>query len=576
MGHGNPFPRLTSSNVTRLHAEISSSSSSSSSDDNEDNDDDENYSFIPAVFNTPPTDHKPARPGDDLHPDELAYPNSSDWPDDNEIFTFITENLFSVPGKPESGAAFFTVQRRGEDITLPIRYRIPILWTAKYLSASLKLDLTNNEWDTYRLSILHVSESLAALLNAAKEGIPVQNPSLKERRWNFAGFDRMAVRYRHGSLIPTLYADSLRRMGRRSMRRGLLDSVNHLSRCCHADSLRVDWKRWALKGVHKFELTEAEIENGMTEESMRGGLVERDGAWIWDAALEPDLPKRLSRPESHPAPPQSQSIHVPIPQSWQNGIKVSNSYRKRKREESTELPPSPTLLPVSSASNELKPVSVNALRAQLLPTPISGTTQTQPLPESEILSTLLTQITSLQTLQSTTSAENRWLRDECRGVKRQVGRLRKYLADSPKSSSPQPQGTKWSRNPLGHLLHSPPPSPQGGEDLDLDIDMDLVYPDSPPIKTEDVSSSLPPPPTPTTPLIDEDILEIWTLPSASVSSGTNGTTTQQVSSNGVGRGDPRSRRKVFVAKAGGLRVIWGFGSLAFREENSKLLCRIVS
>ena len=178
-----------------------SSSSSSSSDDNDDNDDDENYSFIPAVFNTPPTDHKPARSGGDLHPDELAYPNSSGWPDDNEIFTFITENLFSVPGKPEPGAAFFTVQRRGEDITLPIRYRIPILWTAKYLSASLKLVLTNNEWDTYRLSILHVSKSLAALLNSAKEGIPVQNPSLKERRWCFAGFDRMAVRYRHGSLL---------------------------------------------------------------------------------------------------------------------------------------------------------------------------------------------------------------------------------------------------------------------------------------------------------------------------------------------------------------------------------------
>ena len=86
------------------------------------------------------------------------------------------------------------------------------------------------------------------------------------------------------------------------------------------------------------------------------------------------------------------------------------------------------------------------------------------------------------------------------------------------------------------------------------MDIDLVYPDSPPIKTEDVSSSLPPP-KPMTPLIDEDILEIWTLPSASVSSGTNRMTTQQVSSNGVGRGDPRSRRKVFVAKAGGLRVI---------------------
>ncbi len=113
---------------------------------------------------------------------------------------------------------------------------------------------------------------------------------------------------------------------------------------------------------------------------------------------------------------------------------------------------------------------------------------------------------------------------------------------------------EWSRNPLG-LLHSLPLSPQGAEDLDLD--MDLVYPDSPPVKTEDVSSSLPPP-TPMTPLIDEDILEIWTLPSVaqpSVSNGTNGTTTQQVSANGVGRGDPRSRRKVFVAKADGLRVI---------------------
>ena len=152
-----------------------------------------------------------------------------------------------------------------------------------------------------------------------------------------------------------------------------------------------------------------------------------------------------------------------------------------------------------------------------------------PRKRNATLSTLLTQITSLQTLQSTTSAENRQLRDEC--TVEEV---------SPKSSSsPQPP-SPTRRKPRSRHGHGHGP---------------LVYFNPPQFEKEDVSSSLPPPPTPTTPLIDEDILEIWTLPSASVSSGTNGTTTQQVSSNGVGRGDPRSRRKVFVAKAGGLRVI---------------------
>ena len=101
---------------------------------------------------------------------------------------------------------------------------------------------------------------------------------------------------------------------------------------------------------------------------------------------------------------------------------------------------------------------------------MNGTTQMQrnPHPNWKPLFTLLSQTTSYQTLQSTTLAENCWLRDQEGGwtVKDSHQVLFFTLAS----------GDQVIQNSSAALTVSV--SQQGGEELDLDTDtdMDPVYP----------------------------------------------------------------------------------------------------
>lgn len=130
------------------------------------------------------------------HPDELPYPKESDWTDE-QIFTYLVENAFTVPPKGHHGTSFFSVHTRNSTVTMPARYRVPLLWASKYLWTSVKLVLPANEWEDYKLSILHVSRACVGVIEQAKDAMAAG----VDRKWVCPMFDRILVRYRHHCLM---------------------------------------------------------------------------------------------------------------------------------------------------------------------------------------------------------------------------------------------------------------------------------------------------------------------------------------------------------------------------------------
>ncbi|KAJ7591803.1 hypothetical protein C8J56DRAFT_1046133 [Mycena floridula] len=206
------------------------------------------------------------------HPDELAYPVADDWPDE-KIFQYLNSCAFTIPPRGPSAAHLFSVTTAdGSTISLPGRYRIPLLWTAKYLWMSVKLVLTADEsvgeWENYRLSILHIGRLCNELLRAASPA------GTMDKKWTCPMFDRVLVRFKHRFLMndPATVEEFWRTYGGQEY---------------HVDIFKFDWKRWALRGQSGFLLTENEINKGIKQHEFSQGLVQREGRWIWDTTREP-------------------------------------------------------------------------------------------------------------------------------------------------------------------------------------------------------------------------------------------------------------------------------------------------
>lgn len=120
----------------------------------------------------------------------------------NEFLDFVVSKaLFSIPARSsQSNIAFFTVESedaRGvvTETNVPIRYRIPLLWTARYLWLSIKLVLEgpNGDWDEFKYSILHLSRLLSGFLEKARQ---YDQALGLERRWRDDTFDRVLIRFK--------------------------------------------------------------------------------------------------------------------------------------------------------------------------------------------------------------------------------------------------------------------------------------------------------------------------------------------------------------------------------------------
>ena len=131
-----------------------------------------------------------------------------DWTITEIIDFIVMKGLFSVPARSQqSNVGFFTVtsEDAGGSVTatsLPIRYRVPLLWTARFLWLSLELILDGppEEVDDFKYGILHLARLLSGFLEKAR----LYDEALGlERRWRDETFDRALVRFRAQWLIQT-------------------------------------------------------------------------------------------------------------------------------------------------------------------------------------------------------------------------------------------------------------------------------------------------------------------------------------------------------------------------------------
>ncbi|KAK6969448.1 hypothetical protein R3P38DRAFT_3501001 [Favolaschia claudopus] len=227
------------------------------------------------------------------HPAELPYIRSPSgkhgaW-DDMAIVRFLVAKAgFSIPPRSSSPSdEFFQVHfpatsldsnqdSETKTITLPLPYRLPLLWTAKYLWTSLHLVLTADptirdaEWRETRFEMLHLARLIEVLLSGARgEGVS-QGGEKKEDEtlsadWRCPAFDRALRRFWHHWLISRdeFVRDFWREFGEEEFEGG--------------DVLELAWPRWVLKGHKGFLLTKAEVANGIDVQGfLRGFWVDEE------------------------------------------------------------------------------------------------------------------------------------------------------------------------------------------------------------------------------------------------------------------------------------------------------------
>ncbi|KAK6969449.1 hypothetical protein R3P38DRAFT_3243245 [Favolaschia claudopus] len=232
------------------------------------------------------------------HPAELPYIRSPStkrddggggkWDDMAIVRFLVTKAGFSIPPRSTSSPPsdeLFQVHfplsldpnqdldtKAGEVVSLPLPYRLPLLWTAKCLWTSLHLVLTadpairEREWRETRFEILHLARLIEALVTGANRGSDEGEAASSQAdsgetkntiaaTWRCPPFDRALRRFWHHWLISRdeFVRDFWTEFGEEEFEGG--EGV--------ADVLQLAWPRWVLKGHKGFLLTKAEVANGI-------------------------------------------------------------------------------------------------------------------------------------------------------------------------------------------------------------------------------------------------------------------------------------------------------------------------
>lgn len=194
------------------------------------------------------------------------------------MITYLRQNVFSVPPRdnnkiqqlfdvtlpPSEGS---TEQRV---VSLPKKYRVPLLFVAKFQWESLRLVLTSAnplaEWDEYKFDIVHLSRLCQHFLRDALK--MKQESGTMDKSWRCPMFDRALTRFYRKWMVS-------REWSVRKFWHEFAEEEYEI------DVLKYDWVRWALKGHKGFLLTMDEIQHGNTAEQFTMGLKKVDGAWTW-------------------------------------------------------------------------------------------------------------------------------------------------------------------------------------------------------------------------------------------------------------------------------------------------------
>jgi hypothetical protein len=133
------------------------------------------------------------------HPDELEFiepPNLGK----EQLIGFLCANGFSIPGRGNGvpPACVKILGRNGRATSLPWRYRIPLMFVAKFLWESLRMVMVSSAQtpdllEDTKFDIFHIGRLLTALLKEAKR-TKKQAGSI-DRTWRCPTFDRALTRY---------------------------------------------------------------------------------------------------------------------------------------------------------------------------------------------------------------------------------------------------------------------------------------------------------------------------------------------------------------------------------------------
>ncbi|KAJ7579595.1 hypothetical protein C8J56DRAFT_964483 [Mycena floridula] len=269
------------------------------------------------------------------HEAELVYPVAEDWSDD-AIFEYLVANVFTLPARPPSATNLFEVPCKHGTVKLPYRYRVPLLWTAKYLWVSVKLVMTATErqaeWEAYRLSILHVARLCATLLEKAHESALDEG---MDKKWTCHTFDRVLVRFRRGYLMNDASTVELFW--------SLYGEEEY-----EANILKCHWGHWALKGQSGFHLTSLEISKGVSKDELLQGLRRKAGQWTWEVNTDAPVPAPFALQPLTSAPAIGET-YPDFTFGFLGSLTPPPSESERVKQ---ERPPSPKLLQTSVVRKE--------------------------------------------------------------------------------------------------------------------------------------------------------------------------------------------------------------------------------
>ena len=176
------------------------------------------------------------------HPAELEFMTHLDWSQDKMI-RYLRQNAFSVPARPANASkqAFIKIVNRKNHVThLPAKYRVPLMFVAKFWWESLRLVLNSEsreeEWNLYRMDILHLERLCTRLFEEARAATGTAG--------NIADGQDVGSASTSGGLIPTSASASSSRTGG-SRGKNVIGTMDRDWRCPTFDrALTRFWHKW--------------------------------------------------------------------------------------------------------------------------------------------------------------------------------------------------------------------------------------------------------------------------------------------------------------------------------------------
>jgi hypothetical protein len=169
------------------------------------------------------------------HPDELPFVLREDWTQELMI-DYLAKKSFTVPPNSyRSKDPFFTITpRNGQHAVIPRRYRIPILFLAKFQWDSIRIALTASDpvtdWNICKYEIIHISRVCQHFFDAARGAAEVKGSGALNRTWRCPLMDRVLVRFwNHWFLSEELWLKAFyKEFGEEDYEQDILEKGAHL------------------------------------------------------------------------------------------------------------------------------------------------------------------------------------------------------------------------------------------------------------------------------------------------------------------------------------------------------------